>query len=166
MVIDLLVRPRASFVGVAYTEVALDMKSTGDEACRAKQHAGASQPLYMTDRLRFIPHQDKQILLIDLSSCLAAEVERIFRAVPELVTTRLRGSVLILTDFSGASFDLEAVRIMKETAVFDKPYVKKSAWVGAENFPHVFSENLSSFSRREFTTFKTREEALAWLAKD
>ncbi len=49
---------------------------------------------------------------------------------------------------------------MKETAVFDKAYIKKSAWVGAENFPKVLSENIRSFSRREFPTFKTREEAL------
>jgi hypothetical protein len=28
------------------------------------------------------------------------------------------------------------------------------------------SENLKKFSRREFPTFKTREEALTWLAKD
>jgi len=158
--------PRASFVGIACTVVALDMKPPRDEACRAKDHAGASQLLCMTNRLRFITHQDRQILLIDVSSCSAAEVEKIFRAVPELVTTRPRGSVLILTDFNGASFDQEAIRVMKETAVFDKPYVKKSAWAGADNFPHLFSENLSSFSRREFPTFKTREEALAWLAKD
>jgi hypothetical protein len=147
--------------------MALDMKPPRDEACSsANEYAGANQLLYMTDRLRFITHQNKQILLIDISSCPAAEVEKIFRAVPELVTTRPRGSVLILTDFNGASFDQEAMRVMKETAVFDKPYVKKSAWAGAEKFPHVFSENLSSFSRREFPTFKTREEALAWLAKD
>ena len=157
----------STFVGIACTAVALDMKPPRDEACpSAKEHAGASQLLYMTDRLRFITHQDKQILLIDLSSCSAAEVEKTFRAVPELVTTRPRGSVLILTDFNGASFDQEAMRVMKETAVFDKPYVKKSAWARAEKFPHGFSENLSSFSRREFPTFKTREEALAWLAKD
>jgi hypothetical protein len=120
----------------------------------------------MADRLRFITHEDKQILLIDVSNCSAAEVETTFRAVPELVTTRPRGSVLILTDFKGASFDQEAIRVMKETAVFDKPYVKKSALAGTEGVPDVFSANLSSFSRREFPTFKTREEAVAWLVKD
>jgi hypothetical protein len=55
---------------------------------------------------------------------------------------------------------------MKETAVFDKPYVKKSALAGTEGVPDVFSANLSSFSRREFPGFKTREEAVAWLVKD
>lgn len=136
------------------------------EASRAKHHAATSHRQYLTDHIRFITHQGKQILLLDLSNCSAAEVGKIFRAVPELVTTRPWGSVLILSDFRGASIDQEAIRVMKETAVFDKPYVKKSAWTGAENFPRVFSENLRSFSRREFPVFETREEALAWLVKD
>jgi hypothetical protein len=87
----------------------------------------------------------------------------IARAVPETVTAQPRGSVLLLADFSGASFDHEALQAMKESAVFDKPYVKKSAWVGADNLPPVFEQNLKSFSRREFTFFKSREEALTWL---
>ncbi len=55
---------------------------------------------------------------------------------------------------------------MKEAAVFDKPYIKKTAWVGAEHFPEEFAKSLKSFSRREFPAFETREEALAWLVKD
>jgi hypothetical protein len=111
-------------------------------------------------------HQKKQILLVDFSHCSAAEVEKLARAVPETVTAQPRDSVLLLADFSGASFDHEALRAMKESAVFDKPYIKKSAWVGAENLPPVFEKNLKAFSRREFTTFENREEALTWLVKD
>jgi hypothetical protein len=120
----------------------------------------------MNDRIRFITHQGKQILLVDLSHCSASMVEEILRKVPEIVTTRPRGSVLIFSDFTAATFDAEAIRVMKETAVFDKPYVKKTAWVGAENFPKEFSESLKNFSHREFPTFQSRDEALAWLAKD
>ena len=120
----------------------------------------------MTHRIRFITHQGKQILLVDLSKCSATEVETIIRELPGIVTTRPRSSVLILSDFSGASFDQEAIRAMKESAVFDKPYIKKSAWVGAENLPTVFEQNLKAFSRREFTTFKSRETALTWLVED
>jgi hypothetical protein len=94
----------------------------------------------VTDRIGFITHQGKQILLIDVSNCSAADVEKTFRAVPEFV--------------------------MKETAVFDKSFVRKSAWVGTADFPQVFSENLKNFARREFPAFKTREAALAWLAED
>lgn len=120
----------------------------------------------MIDRVQFITHQSKQILLIDLSNCSPDNVDKIVRTVPDLVTTRPLGSVLILSDFTGASFDEEAIRVMQQTAVFDKPYIKKSAFVGTGSFPQEFSENLSSFSQREFPAFKTREEALAWLAKD
>lgn len=120
----------------------------------------------MTDRVRFITHQGKQILLVDLSNCRPSKVHEIVQALPDIVTTRPRGSVLILSDFTGASFDEEALRAMQETAVFDKPYIKKTAWVGASEFPAVFAKSLSSFSRREFPVFETREEALAWLVKD
>jgi hypothetical protein len=120
----------------------------------------------LTDRIGFVTHHQKQILLVDLSNCSGAEVEKIVREVPELVTTRPRNSVLILTDFTGASFNEDALRALKEAAVFDKPYVRKSAWVGAEHLPEVFSKSMKSFSRREFPSFETREEALAWLVKD
>jgi hypothetical protein len=136
------------------------------EASRAKKHAADRQREYLADHIRFFPHRGKRILLLDLSNCSALEVENIFRATPEIVSARPRGSVLILTDFKGASIDREALRVMKETAVFDKPFVKKSAWTGAENFPRVFREDLSSFSRREFRIFESRLEALAWLTQD
>jgi hypothetical protein len=140
--------------------------TTVNEASRAKQHAATSQRQFLTGHVRFITHLGKQILLLDLSNCSAAEVEEIFRAVPEFVTTNPRGSVLILSDFRGASIDQEAIRAMKETAVFDKLYVKKSAWTGAESLPQGVSADLRNFSRREFPVFETREEALAWLTKD
>ena len=137
-----------------------------NEVSRAKQHAATSQFQFLTDHVRFFTYEGKKILLIDVSNCSAAEVGKIFRAVPDFVTACPRGSVLILSDFRGASIDQEAIWIMKETAVFDKPYVKKSAWTGAEEFCRRLSENLGDFSRREFPVFETREEALAWLAKD
>ena len=94
----------------------------------------------MHERIHFISHQGKKILLIDFSNCSAPEVEKIARAAPETVTAQPRGSVLVLADFTGASFDHEALRAMKESAVFHKPYISKSAWVGAENLPPVFSD--------------------------
>ncbi len=120
----------------------------------------------MHERIRFITHQGKQILLVDFSSCSPSQVEEISRTVPEYVTTRPLASVLLLADFSGASFDAEAVRTMKESAVFDKPFIKRTAWIGADRMPEVFQENLKRFSRRQFPIFKTREEALSWLVKE
>jgi len=118
------------------------------------------------DRIRFINHEAKKILLVDFSKCPANEVEEIARAVPDYVTVNPHGSVLVLTDFTGAAFDRDALRAMKETAVFDKPYVKKSALIGTESLPRDFYEDMTRFSRRELPIFKTREEALDWLATD
>jgi hypothetical protein len=55
---------------------------------------------------------------------------------------------------------------MKESAVFDKPYIQKSAWIGAEHFPDEFYTDLKAFSGRDLPTFKTRNEGLAWLVAD
>jgi len=50
--------------------------------------------------------------------------------------------------------------------VFDRPYVKRAAMVGAEHFPRVFYDALKIFSQREFSRFKTREEAMDWLVEE
>jgi hypothetical protein len=120
----------------------------------------------MHERIRFINHQGKPILFVDFSNCKANEVEKIARAAPDYITAKPRGSVLVLTDFTGAAFDPDALRTIKETAVFDKPFVKRSALIGTENFPREFYKELTSYSRRELLIFKTREEALAWLVGD
>jgi hypothetical protein len=64
-----------------------------------------------------------------------------------------------------AAFDRDALRVMKETAVFDKPFVKKSALIRAESLPQQFYEDMKNFARRELPIFASREEALAWLVE-
>jgi chromosome segregation and condensation protein ScpB len=76
------------------------------------------------------------------------------------------GSVLTLADFTGAHVDKAVATKIKEVLVRDRPYVKRSAWVGTENLPHVFYEHFKSFSQRELPTFKTREDAMEWLVAD
>jgi hypothetical protein len=84
----------------------------------------------------------KRFLLVDFSNCPANEVEKIARAVPDYVTVNPRGSVLVLTDVTGAAFDRDAIRAVKEAAVFDKPFVKKSALIGTEDLPASFVDEL------------------------
>lgn len=122
--------------------------------------------LQISDRIRFFEREGKRILLVDLSKCSAREVEETTLRVPDVVTSEPRGSALIVTDFSGSSFDAAALRAIKETAVFDKPFVKKSALVGTLSLPREFHDEMESFSRRAFAIFGSREEALKWLVKD
>jgi hypothetical protein len=62
-----------------------------------------------------------------------------------------------------ASLDEEALRVMKETAVFDKPFIKKTAWVGANYFPDEFAKNLKSF--RGATFLLLRPARKLWLGR-
>jgi hypothetical protein len=120
----------------------------------------------MHARMQLITEQGKKILFVDLSNCSAREVEEIARSAPDYITSQPFRSVLLLADFTGATVDSEAVRAMEESAVFDKPYIKKSAWIGARDFPREFHEQITRFSGRELPAFKSRQEALRWLLKD
>ena len=117
----------------------------------------------MEDRIRFVEHGGKKILLADISHCTPREVETLALLVPSYVTSEPRGSVLLLADFTGAEFDRIAVERLKEAAVFDRPHLKRSAWVGIEKLPAIFFEHIKNFSQRDLPTFKTREEAMDWL---
>lgn len=118
------------------------------------------------DRVCFITHQSKRLLLIDLTNCSAEEVIKLLTEVQRIVTTQSPKSVLTLSDFTGAHFSRTAVTRLKEVAVFDRPFVKRAAFVGADSLPKVFYEALKTFSQREFPRFKTREEAMEWLIKE
>lgn len=120
----------------------------------------------MEERVRFITHKGKEILLVDVSHCSAAELARIARLVPTQTVIKPRSSVLLLADFTGTQFDKSSIEILKQATVFDRPHLKKSAWVGVESLPHVFYENIKAFSQRDLPTFKTREDALEYLVAD
>jgi len=120
----------------------------------------------MSDRIRFIGHKGKRILMVDLSHCSGEELDRLCRLVPDFVTAETKGSVLLLADFTGAEFDKKTFNTLKIAVVFDRPHVKRSAWVGAETLPKVFYQNVKSFSQRDLPAFTTREEALEWLVKE
>lgn len=118
------------------------------------------------ERLRFIKHQGHVIYHIDFTHCSAKELLLLLEQVRADIARHAQGSLLILTDFTGAHIDKSVATRMKEVLVLDRPYVKKSAWVGTESLPRVFYEHFKNFSQRELPAFKTREEAMDWLVQD
>ncbi len=115
------------------------------------------------ERLHFVKHKGHAIYVSDLSHCTPKEILVLMDLVRADVSRHAPGSLLILTDFTGAQIDKEVATQAKKILVLDRPYIKKSAWVGTESLPHVFYENFKSFSQRELPSFKTREEAMEWL---
>jgi hypothetical protein len=117
----------------------------------------------MDDRIRFIKHKGKVILLADFSGLTAEEFMPLLNEVQRKVAPLPANSALTLGDFTGAHIDKAVAMRMKEVLVFDRPHVKRTAWVGVESLPKVFFENFKTFSQRDLPTFKTREEAMDWL---
>jgi hypothetical protein len=120
----------------------------------------------MDDRIHFVEHKGKQILLLDFSHATAPQMQLLLEYTRTTVAKHDRDSVILLADFEGVEVDHTVAMKIKEVLTLDRPFVKKSAWAGAEHIPHAFMENFRSFSQRDIVTFKTRAEALDWLAED
>jgi hypothetical protein len=120
----------------------------------------------MDDPIQFIEHKGKQILFCDFSGASAHEMQLLLEEVQVKVAQHARESLLTLADFAGATVDHVVATRMKEVLTLDRPFVKKTAWVGTEGIPNAFMENFQNFSQRKIATFKTREEAMEWLAKE
>jgi len=118
------------------------------------------------ERVRFITHRGKRVLLIDHTDSTAEEIRRTMDEVEDVVASEPPNPLLTLSDFTGTQFDKASADRMKVVATKDRPYVRRAALVSAENIPDVYFHNLESFSARHFPKFKTRVEALDWLTED
>ena len=118
------------------------------------------------ERLRFVKHKGHAIYVIDFTHCAAKELLVLLDLVRADIPRHAPGSLLTLSDFTGAEVDKNVATRIKEVLVLDRPYVKRSAWVGTESLPHVFYEHFKSFSQRELPVFNTREEAMDWLVQE
>lgn len=120
----------------------------------------------MSDRISFITHRGKAIMVIDFSHREAKEILLLLEEIQHAVARHEKGSLLTLADLTGAHVDKAVATRMKEVLVRDRPFVKRSAWVGVESVPKVYYDNIKTFSQRDFPPFKTREEAMDWLVAD
>ncbi|HLH05784.1 MAG TPA: hypothetical protein VKW78_00955 [Terriglobales bacterium] len=115
------------------------------------------------NRIRLITHGGHSILLVDVSGCESPEMIRVIDEVPKHVREHPKGSLLLLADFTGAQFSREVVERLKIATVFDRPHLKRSAWVLTANLPKALYESIKTFSGRNLPIFATREEALDFL---
>jgi hypothetical protein len=147
--------------------IMLQYTAPSHDAAHPNRRAGAQhgkEPIM--DRIRFVTHRGQEILLVDCSGCTAEEIAKLADQVPLAVTKQPRGSVLLLGDFSGAHFSKDSVEHLKVAAVFDRPHLKRSAWVLTHNLPKALFESVTMFSQRKIPIFATREEALDYLVSE
>ncbi len=118
------------------------------------------------DRIEFVAHKGKQVLVINFRDCTPEEVKSVTDKVERIVATQPKNSVLVVADFSGAQFDKDAVTRLKVVTTHDRPFIKRVAWVCPENLPEVLFDSIKRFSQREFPTFPKLEEALDFVVQE
>jgi hypothetical protein len=117
----------------------------------------------MDDRIYFVEHKGHKVLVFDFSHATAQQMQLLLEHVRITVAKHARESLVTFADYTGAEIDHAVAMKIKEVLTLDRPFVKKTAWIGTEHIPHAFLENFHNFSQRDLPTFKTREEAMDWL---
>ena len=87
----------------------------------------------LDERLRFIKHKGHVIYSIDFTHCAAKELLLLLDLIRADIARHAPGSVLTFVDVTGAQIDKQVATRIKEVLVLDRPYVKRSAWVGTES---------------------------------
>ena len=89
-----------------------------------------------------------------------------FRDARALMKVQPRdGSVLVLTDVTGSTFNQTVVDQIRELAVHHKPWVKASALFGLTPIMRVICRALLRLTGRDIRVFETRAQALDYLQK-
>ena len=118
------------------------------------------------DRVRFIEHKGKQVLLLDFSHCEPEEVFQIMDECKRIVTSQPKGSVLTFSDMTEAHFTKDGIQRMKEVAAYDRPFVRRAAIVGRHPASDVVHKAIMDFSQRDVRRFETTDQALDWLTAE
>lgn len=119
------------------------------------------------DRVRFITHKGKKVLLVDYTD-LADESEllKMIEQREFLVDSQPKKSVLMVINVSGAKFSKEVLTRAKEANVYDLPYVRRAALVGVEDRQKPAVDAVAMFAKRHWEHFATLAEALDWIVAD
>jgi hypothetical protein len=120
----------------------------------------------MTNRLQFVTHKGKKILVEDFTNLKPGPefVDWIHKA-QVLIATQPPKSVLAVFDATGSSFNNEILNTMKAFTKANTPYINAATVVGITGLLQVALSAVAKFAGREFITFKTRNEAMDWLAQ-
>jgi hypothetical protein len=119
------------------------------------------------DRVRFISHQGKQVLVIDYRDLTSeADIVAVIDERKRLVASQPKGSVLTVALLGKAHFGKEVLTKVKEANVWDKPFVRRAALVGVNPNQEAAIAAVDMFAHRNWGRFATLEEALDWIVEE
>jgi hypothetical protein len=117
------------------------------------------------ERVQFVTYKGKRILIQDCSNLNpGAEFTKMIKKARNMIAAEPEGSVLSIFDATGCSFNTDSLNEMKEFTSNNTPFIKKATVVGMNGLLQVALSTIAKFTGRDFSTFKTREEAMEYLA--
>ncbi len=118
------------------------------------------------ERVQFVTYKGKKILVEDFSRLNpGAEFNETIKKAQDMIASEPKGSVLAVFDATGCSFNSDMLDQMKKFTSANTPFIKKATVVGMNGLLQVALSAVSKFAGRDFTTFKTREQAMDFLAE-
>ncbi len=112
---------------------------------------------------KFIEFGGKKILFIDIANADLETIVAVTKETKQLIIKEPLNSVLTITNVDGISVSFGTIRVLKDLAVSNKPYVKASAAIGLNSVQKVQLDIIMKFSGRNFPTFNTFNDAAEWL---
>lgn len=116
------------------------------------------------ERVQFIQHKGKKILLINFADCKAEEVLTVIDQAKAAIRTQAHQSVLTLTDVTNTAFNSKVSDALKEFVVHNKHYVVASAVVGVTGLKQIIYNAVMKFSGRKLHAIDSVADAKDWLA--
>lgn len=119
-----------------------------------------------SNRIRFVTHKLKQILLLDFTHIeKAADAMEVVAFAREFVAKQPPNSLFTLSDITDSHYDRDVTAGLQELAKHNKPYVIAGAAVGVSGLQKVVFRSILAFSgRKNIKLFDDRESAMDWLA--
>jgi hypothetical protein len=115
------------------------------------------------ERVRFIDHKGKQVLLLDFSNGKAADVSNIIRQAGPLIQKANPHSLLTLSDMTNIAVRDISTQQLVSFAKGNEPFVKAAALTGISGLARSILATTVILTRRKFPAFDTRQQALDWL---
>jgi hypothetical protein len=118
------------------------------------------------DRVRFIEHKGKRIILLDFSGMVdPVEGMKVIAEATRLIGTQpVGGGTLTLTDVTDTRYTREIIEAFKKMTVQNRPIVKAAAIVSNSTLHRAAISMVALFSRRKLEVCDSRAQALDWLA--
>lgn len=127
----------------------------------------------MEQRVRYLEHEGRQVLVTDLSGLAANEIPAVVLDAARVIRTHPAGSLLTLTIATGArltlrdgsgEYDRPMVETIRSTIAGNRPHIRASAIVvGPGDANRILVDFFNRMSDRHFEMFDSLDEALDWL---